>query len=655
MRPWKTRIQRLGKLQLAFCIALILDLILLAAAPASEFTSLIQFVTGCLGLWLLLRLIRVGVRRAIWGLRNRLLVTYLFIAVVPVLLIIVLAGLGGFAVLSQFAVYLAVSNLDRKTAILRDVAENIAAAEPKVRPEVMARLAQMHGSAFPNLLIIAKSDSGVQRWPADQPAAPPPDGWKQVSGVTVRGGRYLLWAHAVSGSTGVTAVMPLSRRYLSELVPGLGDVTLLDIGKSKGAAYIESGGSQTYVKSSHEPPSAPLPKPYNQFDIDVQWLSTIPVWRWSEPEKKDYTLLVVHTRPSAVLGIIFNTKVDQFGQFLPIALLVVSILFLIVELVALVIGVSLTHSITRAVSCLYQGTQRVIQGDFSSRIPIYGKDQLAELGSSFNSMTENLERLLAVAKEKERLQAELQIAREVQEQLYPKVTPALRTLKLMAICQPARMVSGDYYDYLCLPDGRLALAFGDVAGKGISAALLMATIQSAMRMELRTSRAMAAPAAGGQLVSLPTSSMVSDLNQQLHATTSPEKYATFFFALYNEDTGELHYTNAGHLPPLLVRNGSAVRLEVSGTVVGAFPLARYEDNRVQLESGDLLVCYTDGITEPENEYGEEFGEERLVDVVTKNVEQSEAKIVSSILEAVHQWTSAAEQPDDMTLLLVRKL
>jgi len=226
-------------------------------------------------------------------------------------------------------------------------------------------------------------------------------------------------------------------------------------------------------------------------------------------------------------------------------------------------------------------------------------------------------------------------------------------MKIAAICKPARMVSGDYYDYLAIEGGKLALAIGDVAGKGISAALLMATLQAAMRMELRTSSTPCLPPLVGS-VPARTSQLVSDLNQLLYATTAPEKYATFFFALYDEATSDLSYTNAGHLPPLLVRNGAAVPLDVNGTVVGAFPTAKYEESTVRLASGDLLVCYTDGITEPENEYGEMFGEERLIELVTRNADCEDSKIVTMILDAVHQWTSAAEQPDDMTLLLARK-
>jgi sigma-B regulation protein RsbU (phosphoserine phosphatase) len=148
--------------------------------------------------------------------------------------------------------------------------------------------------------------------------------------------------------------------------------------------------------------------------------------------------------------------------------------------------------------------------------------------------------------------------------------------------------------------------------------------------------------------------MVSELNQQLHATTSPEKYATFFFAIYDPKTGLLTYTNAGHLQPVLFRDGAATLLEVSGLMVGAFPFATYEESKLELRSGDLLVCYTDGITEPENEYGEMFGEQRLIDVVAKNVDRDEAHIIESVMESVREWTGVPELSDDMTVLLARK-
>jgi len=222
--------------------------------------------------------------------------------------------------------------------------------------------------------------------------------------------------------------------------------------------------------------------------------------------------------------------------------------------------------------------------------------------------------------------------------------PALKTLRLKALCQPARVVSGDYFDYLGVEGSGAALAIGDVAGKGISAALLMATLQSSLRTQLRA--AGREPSAAG---------LVSQLNQQLFAFTSPEKYATFYFGLYDDSSGMLTYTNAGHLPPLIVRNGETIRLDVNGMIVGAFPFSEYNESRIELRSGDLLVCYTDGITEPENEYGEMFGEERLVDAVRMHSGQGEEEIIAAIVNAVRQWTGEGELQDDMTLLLARRI
>jgi sigma-B regulation protein RsbU (phosphoserine phosphatase) len=218
------------------------------------------------------------------------------------------------------------------------------------------------------------------------------------------------------------------------------------------------------------------------------------------------------------------------------------------------------------------------------------------------------------------------------------------------------MVSGDYYDYQLLMDHKVAIALGDVAGKGISAALLMATVGSSLRTQLRNSlEGAAAPANGDSTAAIPTSQLVAQLNKQIFNDTAPEKYLTFYFGIYDDESSELTYTNAGHLPPLVIRNGHAIRLEVNGTVVGAFPFSEYDETTIKLEPGDLLACYTDGITEPENDYGEMFGEERLIDVLVKHADRPEQEMLDAVMGAVRQWTGSPELQDDMTLLLARRL
>jgi sigma-B regulation protein RsbU (phosphoserine phosphatase) len=667
----KSRWKRLGKLDKAFTFLLLLYLALLLFAAGSAFTVLLQFLVIVLGAWIVLRLTRIALRKAIWRLRNRLLVTYLLIAVVPILLILTLAGLVNHLLASQIAVYLVRTELDRRVASMQSATDNIIRATPATRTETMHRTAEIYRERFPDLVLMIEDNGTMLRWPQNSAVQFPARSAGNVSGIGTQGEHYFAWSQVVQDGTRCIAATPLTRRYLSEMVPGLGDVFFRPVSTApkkppaKGLqiktdaskqAAVTAGDQQFDLRPSGlDAPGAALPPPVNSLDLDVLWFSLLPTSDWVDPSRSVFGMLGVHTRYSAILQIILTRKVDDLQSVLPIALLAVSIAFLIVELIALIIGVSLTRTITGAVHSLYHGTQRVMQGDFSNRIKVSGRDQLADLSRSFNSMTENLERLLAVAKEKERLQAELEIASEVQAQLYPKTIPIVRTLRVTGLCEPARMVSGDYYDYQNLSENRLAIAIGDVAGKGISAALLMAAIQSAMRMELRSCLEMAAPShvpVNGTRLS--TARMVTELNQQLHATTAPEKFATFCIALYDDDSGIITYTNAGHLPPILIRNGDATRLDVNGTVVGAFPRSQYDESKIQLLSGDLLIWYTDGITEPENEYGEMFGEERLIELVAKQAASDDRKIIDAVMQAVRQWTGLPELSDDMTMLLARK-
>ena len=305
----------------------------------------------------------------------------------------------------------------------------------------------------------------------------------------------------------------------------------------------------------------------------------------------------------------------------------------------------MTRTITGAVHNLYEGTSRIGEGDFVHRIKVpKGRDQLADLGRSFNKMAGQLEQFVVVTKEKERLQSEIAIASEVQTRLFPLKPPPAKTIEMLGVCHAARSVSGDYYDYFLAADGELALALGDVAGKGISAALLMASIQSIMRTQLSDGSGPISP-----------SNTVARLNRLLYASTSPEKYATFFFGLYNEDTRQLTYTNAGHLPPLLINRDGYKLLDVTGSVVGAFPSLPYEQQTIPFGAGDLLVAYTDGITEPENAYGEDYGADRLAEVIMRHRDAPAHVIVDKVLESVRAWDTADEQSDDMTLMIVRGL
>ena len=480
------------------------------------------------------------------------------------------------------------------------------------------------------------------RYPHSSQLTAPPKPWGDYAGLVERDGRHFEMAHVKNNGAEVTLLAPITSDVLSNMVPGMADVQFIDLGAHNG-----TNPDPDLHLGKHLPPQA------NHLDFEVYWLSRPRLPDWSNPKQEHTSILSITTRPSAVVNVLFGTgfSMEQWSLF---AFLSIAGIFLIVEIGSMMIGVSLTRTITGAVHGLYAGTERVTEGDFSHRIAVTGGDQLAELGNSFNSMTENLARLIVVAKEKERLESEIEIARDVQNQLFPKAPPAMKTIHLSGSCQPARMVSGDYYDFLCLPDGNVAIAIGDVAGKGIAAALLMASIQSIMRTQLTAGIPSAGNRNGKARWGGSVSQMVGELNRQLYANTAPEKYATFCFGLYDEEQKAFTYTNAGHLPPILLHAGEPQLLEVTGTVVGAFPSIQYEERTIAMGPGDILLAYTDGIVEPENVYGEEFGADRMTDLVLKFQTEASDEIIARIMEAVPHWTGSQELSDDMTVVLARR-
>jgi sigma-B regulation protein RsbU (phosphoserine phosphatase) len=353
-------------------------------------------------------------------------------------------------------------------------------------------------------------------------------------------------------------------------------------------------------------------------------------------------------------------------NFILVLLVAASVFFLIIEFVALLASLVMARTITGAVHNLDQGAKHIMRGDFSHRIRVKSRDQLSSLGETFNSMTASIERLLKEQAEKQRLESELAIALEVQKQLFPRESPRLQALQVVGACHPARIVSGDYYDYIVIPPASVGLALGDVSGKGVSAALLMASLQAALRSHstFLGNRSLAM-ASGGTVpsstdVALPgvsdsVADIVSSLNQQLYQNSPSEKYVTFFYGVYDDWRRQLTYTNAGHLPPLVFNREGVRRLEVGGTVLGLLGDANYQQGQVKFSPKDVLIAYTDGITEAENSFEEQFGENRLIQVVERSMEKPPEEILDDILGAVRDWVGSGEPQDDMTLIVARAL
>ena len=299
----------------------------------------------------------------------------------------------------------------------------------------------------------------------------------------------------------------LDRNLLEKLANDLGEITLYASGlDSKGGVIpaptsaplialdspdkqelaLRTGKNGVSVDRGHEElrpafTAGTLAAAANVFDSEITFGTPLPVVDWATGEQqKAGAVLRVQTRPSVLYARLFAALGD-FATGVEYTLFFAAVVFAIIELLALWIGTRLTRTVTGAVAQLYNATEHINRGDFSHRISVQSHDQLATLANSFNSMTASIENLIEEQKEKQRLQNELTIAQEVQSQLYPQHISQLASLEVFGFCRPARTVSGDYYDFLTLNSDRLILAVGDVSGKGISAALLMATIHSAVR------------------------------------------------------------------------------------------------------------------------------------------------------------------------------
>jgi serine phosphatase RsbU (regulator of sigma subunit) len=260
--------------------------------------------------------------------------------------------------------------------------------------------------------------------------------------------------------------------------------------------------------------------------------------------------------------------------------------------------------------------------------------------STYDRMRAQIEASYLELRQKEALERELAIAREVQRELLPRAVPALGGIELAGVCLSARAVGGDYYDFVQLGDEQLGLVVADVSGKGVAAALHMACLQASVRSLFRIR-----PDIG---------LLNAELNEHLYRSSSGSRYATLFAGSLDLATRTLSYSNAGHHPPLLLRGGRVERLTEGGLPLGLFEGCSYRSERHQLEAGDLLALFTDGITETPDANEDEFGEARLIESLRRcDADAPLGGMIEKILDEVTRWSDGAEAHDDVTLVLAR--
>ena len=682
-----------------------------------SFSGILQLFAVIALLVVVISLVLQQVRRhMLWSLRNKLVLTYLLIGGAPIVLFVTLVMISAYIAAGQFAIHLADTRLHAEL--------NQMGTENGHLTGLAARLIEGHqlsglppapasGTArtgtldVPRLMLHHTTKGFINGVPVDlgqlgdkggkTPFGLPP--WAlelragEFQGLVLDSGElYLVAIHQQRFSDGrmfsMMTSLPVDSQVMDMIAYGLGRAGLLpqktvnrevqsreeSLGTTVQGRPLATASNvrRNYIYGGSQPEGV------NVADVRVPFVSTTSITDWDTGEP-DNILIEVDSRPSLLYRQLFGASLGGVvTDTIRVGLVLLCVVFALIEALALWMAIRVSRTITASVADLYEATQKIDQGDFSYRIGVKRDDQLAELSRSFNRMTGSLQRLLLEQQEKERLQNELTIAQEVQANLFPRQDCDLPKLQLHGMCRPARSVSGDYYDFLVFHeeahDGEasrretgVGIALGDISGKGISAALLMATLHSAVRAyrfaseELVYSESSYAGLTANreqfgmdcdELFQSP-GRILSLLNRHLYRSTQPEKYATLFLGHYDAKSCVLTYSNAGQLPPLVLsRDGSIRRLDRGGTVVGLMDGMRYEEDRVQMRSGDILVAYSDGVTEPENDFGE-FGEERLMEVVRRYRDHPLHVISMQVMSALDAWIGAEEQPDDITLVLAR--
>jgi serine phosphatase RsbU (regulator of sigma subunit) len=258
---------------------------------------------------------------------------------------------------------------------------------------------------------------------------------------------------------------------------------------------------------------------------------------------------------------------------------------------------------------------------------------------TYDSMRRQIEQTFHLQREREGIQRQLDLALEVQKELFPKSIPRVTGFQLAGVCLPAIGVGGDYYDFLPLGDEKVGLVVADVSGKGIPAALLMAGLQASVR--------------GLALPAVPCALVNQRLNDVIFRSTTASRYATLFFGVFDGTTRTLCYSNAGHNPPILIGASGALRLRDGGIPLGVLSDVRYDQNECQVEPGDILALYTDGVTESANGGGIEFGEDRLVELLVTHRGRSLEDLIQIVIQTLKDWSGDGPPHDDITLVLAR--
>jgi serine phosphatase RsbU (regulator of sigma subunit) len=300
--------------------------------------------------------------------------------------------------------------------------------------------------------------------------------------------------------------------------------------------------------------------------------------------------------------------------------------------------VPLSQRLTRPLTTLSAAVRRIAEGDYSARVPVRGRDEIGQLAIAVNQMAGDVERHQRAAIEQERLKRELELGRQIQNEMLPHAPLKLGLTEIDGVSVPAREVGGDFFNYFVLPNGHVALLVGDVSGKGVGAALLMANVQASLRTRLSLGQGL--------------SEVAAEIDRDIEENSPGPLYATLFVGILDPASRMFRYVNAGHHSQYVLRGGALQGLASTGLPIGLFSGRGYVERQVQLQVGDLLFFYTDGCVEAENEQEHMFGIERLEQILSEPASTA-ADVLQRVETAVKSFRGRREPFDDATMMAVR--
>jgi sigma-B regulation protein RsbU (phosphoserine phosphatase) len=665
LRSWAGRL---------FVVAAGLKLLVAIIRTAREPPAFLQILSSAATIGLIIsvaafvwRLVVLMKRRLLWRVRRKLILSYIFIGVVPALLIFGFFLLGAWVMSTNVSAYLFRDGYDDIVTYARIAAEGGAseiARTPARAADTVARIQRNTSRLYRGLsmtfvsTVERVSSAAAGEW--DHLDAPP----QIPEWLTLR----------AEGFAGTMALRPPDRPEDVELVvraavPAISDTrrigwVIVDVpidAHMMDWLYDATGVRATSVSVGRPQDAARIVEglrprtgsdPGSLFGRSVTILDAVD-WATGRIERASisntYRVRELYQRLATAQSVQLGGMTLSDAILLTLA--VVATLFLLIQIAALVMGLALARSITSSIHELFMGTERVRQGDFAHRIDVQTNDQLGELAGSFNQMTGSIENLLQTAAEKKRLEEELRIARQIQMSLLPRGPLDMPGMTVTALCVPAREVGGDYYDFFKLPGDRLGVLIADVSGKGTSAALYMAELKGLM---LSLSQIYQSPR-----------DLLIQVNRIISANLDSRSFITMTYAVLDLHAGIMTHARAGHTPIIhlpgpggssngarvLVPDGLVVGLRIPGAAEKFVELL--EEDQIQLRRGDVIVLFTDGITEAMNGDSDLFGETRLRRLIEEHGHLDSGELRERILREIEAFVGGADQHDDMTMILIK--